>query len=76
MMWRNLLLLAVCLAVPTLQAVSAQGNSLVVFEKFDYTNQTMSDMGFPEDNYSPSNFYTVSIIEKQRVVSSHDPEHQ
>ena len=75
MMWRNLLILAVCLAAPTLQAATGQGNSLVIFEKFDYTNQTMTDLGFPEDNYSPSNFYTVSIIEKQRVVSSHDPEH-
>jgi hypothetical protein len=75
MMWRNLLLLAVCLAGPALQAVSGQGNSLIFFEKFDYTNQTMTDLGFPEDNYSPSNFYTVSIVEKQRVVHSHNLEH-
>ena len=75
MMWRNLLLLSICLVSPALQFYSAQGSALVVFEKFTYTNQSMTDLGFPEDNYSPSNFYTVSIVEKQRVVNSHDLEY-
>lgn len=67
MMWQKVIL-ASMLATVTLQAVSAKGNEHVMFEKFDYTNQTMSDLGFPEDNYSPSNFYTVSIPAKQIVV--------
>lgn len=66
-MWRNLALAAILVSA-SLQAYKAKGNEHVLFEKFDYTNQTMTDLGFPEDNYSPSNFYTVSIVEKQRVV--------
>ena len=44
------------------------GNELVSYEKFDYSNQSMTDLGLPEDNYSPSNFYTLSIVQKQTVV--------
>ena len=51
----------------TLQAVSVEGNDLVAFEKFDYLNQSMEELGFPEDNYSPSNFYTLSIVNQQRL---------
>lgn len=72
-MWTKLALVA-CLLAASMQAYSAKGNEHVLFEKFDYTNQTMSDLGFPEDNYSPSNFYTVSIVEKQRVVGHSDKE--
>ena len=66
-MWQKLVLIAI-LATVTLQAVSLKGNNHVTYEKFDYVNQTMTELGFPEENYSPSNFYTVSINEKQRVV--------
>jgi hypothetical protein len=67
-MWKYLILVCFCLAM-TQQAASATGNSLIVFSKFDYTNQTMGDLGLPEENYSPSNFYTLSLVKKQRVVA-------
>lgn len=67
-MWRNLFLL-LCLSCISLQAVSGGGNDLVFYEKFEYTNQTMSEMGFPDDNYSPSNFYTIAVSKDVRVVS-------
>lgn len=54
------------------QYSSGSGSSLVHYEKFEYTNQTMSELGFPEDNYSPSNFYTLSISNGQSInVSEH-----
>lgn len=74
-MWKYLIL-ACLLSSASLQAASAVGNSHVTFTKFDYTNQTMADLGLPEDNYSPSNFYTISLIRRQRVVRKHlMPEH-
>lgn len=69
-MWTNLLL-AACLVAVSTQAYTVKGNDYVLFEKFDYTNQTMTELGFPEDNFSPSNFYTLSIVQKQRVVGQH-----
>lgn len=65
-MWHKLVLVALLLS-GSLQAIAAKGNEHVIFEKFDYVNQTMTDLGFPEDNYSPSNFYTVSLTKNQRV---------
>ena len=72
-MWLKFCLLLAVLSVSH-AAVSAVGNELVSYEKFDYTNQTMSEMGFPDDNYSPSNYYTISMVEKQVVVGGRDPE--
>lgn len=66
-MWKYLLVFCLLLSA-SYQATSAYGNDLVSYTKFDYTNQTMGDLGMPEDNYSPSNFYTVSLVRKQRVV--------
>ena len=66
-MWTKFVLVAGLVAAST-QAYTAKGNDHILFEKFDYTNQTMAELGFPEENFSPSNFYTVSIVEKQRVV--------
>ena len=68
-MWQKSVIFAL-LATLSLQAYSAQGSHHVMFEKFEYTNQSMTDLGFPEDNYSPSNFYTVSIAYNQRIVVS------
>lgn len=73
-MWKYLLLASILLS-GSLQAASEFGNSHVTFTKFDYTNQTMGDLGLPEDNYSPSNFYTISLIRKQRVVRKINREH-
>lgn len=67
MKWKYLLLSCLLIAVSQ-QAMSAVGNDLVTYTKFDYTNQTMGDLGLPEDNYSPSNFYTLSLVRKQSVV--------
>lgn len=72
-MWHKVLIVAL-LASVSLQAYSAHGNNHVTYEKFEYTNQSMTDLGFPEDNYSPSNFYTLSIVGKQRVVDCPSPE--
>lgn len=66
---RYLILISLLLAASQ-QAVQARGSDHVIFEKFDYINQTMSDLGLPEDYYSPSNFYTVSLSPKQRTVTS------
>jgi hypothetical protein len=66
-MWRYLLI-SCLLAQATQQAYSESGNSLVSFVKVYYTNQTMAELGLPESNYAPSNFYTVSLVRKQSVV--------
>lgn len=66
-MWLKLCLLLAVLALSR-AAEAGVGNELVTYEKFDYTNQTMGEMGFPEDDYSPSNFYTISVVENQVVV--------
>lgn len=67
------LLLIVCLHVSvTLQAISGSGTALISFTKIDYTNQSMADLGLPEENYSPSNFYRIGLIGKQRVVGPDD----
>lgn len=68
-MWQKILLLALVISVSH-QYTSAAGNDLVSFEKFEYTNQSMTELGFPEDNYSPSNFYTIVLTANQRVVRS------
>lgn len=73
-MLKCLFLAALCITASH-QAIAASGNALISFSKFDYTNQTMGDLGLPEDNYSPSNFYTVSIARRQRVVSWDNREH-
>ena len=74
MMWRYLAILYLCSAV-TQQAMSSTSKDNVRYSKFDYTNQTMGDLDLPEENYSPSNFYSVSLTRKQRMVYSSDEEH-